>query len=90
MRGSRGAADARPATGAPPLAGADAGSSTFALPSAREHWVAPDAIRRRIAAWAYGALAEAERPGAAEVRRALAVASTIAELAHESARSRFA
>lgn len=45
-------------------------------------WASPAAVRERIGAWAYGHANDVERPTAAEVRRALAVAAAVAESAH--------
>ena len=45
-------------------------------------WVSPAVVRERIGAWAYAHAPEAERPAAADVRRALAVAAAVAEAAH--------
>lgn len=59
------------------------------LPVGAEQWVAPDAVRRLIGAWAYSALPEDEHPGAADVRRAIAIASALAEQAHEIIRAPF-
>ncbi len=61
----------------------------LSLPSAGDQWVAGEAVRRLIGAWAYGALPDAGRPASAEVRRALAVACALAELAHEAIRTPF-
>lgn len=58
------------------------GPSVTPLAGGADLWVSPAIVRERIGAWAYAHAAEAERPGAAEVRRALAVAAAVAESAH--------
>lgn len=84
---SRGGARSRPEDGRVP--NTDHVTDALSLLSAGEQWVAGEAVRRLIGAWAYGALADAGRPGSAEVRRAMAVACAIAELAHEATRTPF-
>jgi hypothetical protein len=60
------------------------------LPASTEWWISPEAVRRLIGAWAYGALSETDRPGSAEVRRAVGVGCAIAEIAFEAQRTPFA
>lgn len=84
---SRGGARPRPEGSRGPEA--SHGAESLSLSSAGEQWVAGEAVRRLIGAWAYGALPDADRPGSAEVRRAVAVACALAELAHEAARTPF-
>jgi DNA-binding transcriptional ArsR family regulator len=50
-------------------------------------WVEPVAVRERIGAWAFGQSRTTGQPSAADVRRALLVASALAEMAHSSART---
>jgi hypothetical protein len=50
-------------------------------------WVQPVAVRERIGAWAFGQSRTTGQPSAADVRRALLVASALAEMAHSSART---
>ena len=56
--------------------------SVTPLAGGADLWVSPAIVRERIGAWAYAHAAESERPGATEVRRALAVAAAVAESAH--------
>ena len=58
------------------------GPSVTPLTGGADLWVSPAIVRERIGAWAYAHAAESERPGATEVRRALAVAAAVAESAH--------
>ena len=50
-------------------------------------WVEPVAVRERIGAWAFGQSRTTGQPSAADVRRALLVASALAEMAHSSPRT---
>ena len=50
-------------------------------------WVEPVAVRERIGAWAFGQSRTTGQPSAADVRRALLVASALTEMAHSSART---
>lgn len=59
------------------------------LPAATGTWVSADAVRGAVGAWAYTELPEAERPGAAELRRAIGVAAGLAEVAVGNSRSPF-
>lgn len=77
-----------PAAASDPASGS-AHRNALSLPATSDQWVAPAAVRRLIGAWAYSALPEQERPGSAEVRRAIAVTSAFAELATRAQRTPF-
>ncbi len=68
---------------------ASLGTDALSVPAANDQWIAAGAIRRLIGAWAYGALAKDDRPSSAEVRRAIAVAGALAEIALENGRASF-
>lgn len=87
--GVRRARGARPHPGDSRDASVERGTDALILPRAAEQWVSAEAIRRLIGAWAYGALAEADRPGSADVRRAVGIGCAVAELALEDGRSPF-
>lgn len=68
--------------GTPAAREGPSGLSVTPLAGGADLWVSPAIVRERIGAWAYAHAAEADRPGVAEVRRALAVAAAVAESAH--------